>query len=101
MKEGNRISTGPVTMSDGRVLTDGDFDRMALEAETMEVDVDKLRRTGKFRLGRPSLGDGPSSVIQVRVDDELRALLSKRAEHEHSTPSAVVRDALRAWLEAS
>ncbi len=101
MKKGNRIETADVTLPDGTVRSEADFERMALEAETMEVDVDKLRRTGKFRMGRPPLGNGPSSVIQVRVDDELRALLTKRAEHEHSTPSAIVRDALKAWLEAS
>ena len=81
--------------------TEADYERMALEAETMEIDVDRLRRTGKFRMGRPSLGEGPSSVIQVRVDNELRALLTQRAVHEHRTPSAVVRDALKAWLQAS
>ena len=101
MKEGNQIETADVTLPDGTVRTEADYEQMALDAETMEIDVDKLRRTGKFRMGRPPLGDGPSSVIQVRVDDELRALLTQRAEHEHSTPSAIVRDALKAWLQAS
>ncbi len=101
MKEGNRIETADVTLPDRTVRKETDYERMALEAETMEIDVDKLRRTGKFRMGRPPLGDGPSSVIQVRVDDELRALLKQRAEHEHSTTSAVVRDAIKAWLQAS
>ena len=104
MKEGNRIETANVnvTLPDGTtVRTETDYERMAADAETMEIDVDKLRRTGKFRMGRPPLGDGPSSVIQVRVDDELRALLTERAATEHSTPSAVVRDAIKAWLHAS
>ena len=101
MKDGHRIETEDVTLPDGSVRTEADYERMSLEAQTMEIDLNKLRRTGKFRMGRPPLGDGPSSVIQVRVDDELRALLTQRAEHDHSTPSAIVRDALKAFLEAS
>ena len=101
MKEGNRIVTGDVTLPDSTVRTEADYERMALEAETMDVDIDKLRRTGKFRMGRPPLGDGPSSVIQVRLDEQLRQQLAERAATEHSTPSAIVRDALKAWLQAS
>lgn len=59
MKEGNRIETGDVTLSTGEVRTEADYGRMALEAETMEIDVDNLRRTGKFRLRRPPLGEVP------------------------------------------
>lgn len=33
-----RISTEPVTMANGEILTEADFERMALEAETIEVD---------------------------------------------------------------
>ena len=65
MREGNRIEIADVTMPDGTIRTEADYERMALAAETMEIDVDKLRRPGKFRIGRPPLGDGPSSVIQV------------------------------------
>jgi Ribbon-helix-helix protein, copG family len=100
MKE-ERIETADVTLPDGTIRAEADYERMALEAETMEFDVEKLRRTGKFRMGRPPLGDGPSSVIQVRVDDELRDLLKQRAENEHSTTSAIVRDVLKAFLQAS
>ena len=36
------ISTGPVTVSDGRVLTEADIERMAVEAETMDIDIERL-----------------------------------------------------------
>jgi Ribbon-helix-helix protein, copG family len=101
MKETNRIETADVLLPDGTVRTEADYQQMAVEAEEMEIDVDKLRRTGKFRMGRPPLGDGPSSVIQVRLDDQLRQQLTERAASEHSTPSAVVRDAIKAWLHVS
>ena len=50
-------------------------------------------------VGRPSLGgDGPSDVVQVRLDEQLRRQLAARAVRENTTPSAVVRDAIKAWL---
>ena len=101
MKVENQIVTGDVLLPDSTVRTEADYERMALEAETMDIDVDKLRRTGKFRMGRPPLGDGRSSVIQVRLDEQLRQQLAERAATEHSTPSAIVRDAIKAWLQAS
>lgn len=101
MKEGNRISTEDVTLPDGRVLTEADFERMALEAETATYDIDELRRTAKRRMGRPPLGDGPSSVLQVRLDEQTRHQLTERAEREHRTASEVVREAIQAWLTAS
>ena len=63
MKKGNRIVTGDVPLPDSTVRTEADYERMSLEAETMDIDVDKLRSTGKFRMARPPLGDGPLSAI--------------------------------------
>ena len=99
MKEGNRIETGDVTLPDGTVRTEADYERMALEAETMEIDVDKLRRTATFRMGRPSLGEGISPVLQVRLDRETQTQLAELAEADHTTPSAVARDAIKAFLK--
>ena len=87
MKPDTRISTEDVTLPDGRVLTEADFERMALEAETATYDIDDLRRTATRRMGRPPLGDGPSSVLQVRLDEQTRHQLTQRAEQEHRTPS--------------
>ena len=102
MKHRSRISTDDVTLSTGEVRTEADFERMALEAETMKFDLDDLARRALRRSGRPSLGgDGPSEVVKVRLDEQTRIALAERAAHEHRTPSAVMRDAIRAWLEAS
>lgn len=102
MKNPTRISTDDVTLSTGEVRTEADYERLALEAETMEFDLDDLAHTALRRSGRPSLGgDGPSEVVRVRLDEQTRTALTQRAANEHRTPSAVVRDAIKAWLEAS
>ena len=89
-------------METGEVRTEADFERMALEAETMDFNVEALARTALRRSGRPSLGgDGPSGVVKVRLDVETQTALTERAAREHRTPSAVIREALKAWLEAS
>ena len=59
-------------MPDGTVRTEADYERMSLEFETMDIDVDKLRRTAKFRIGHPPLGDGQSSVNQDSVDQQVQ-----------------------------
>jgi hypothetical protein len=102
MKEPTRISTDDVTLSTGEVRTEADFEKMALDAEAMEFDLEDLGRNALRRSGRPSLGgDGPSDVVKVRLDETTRTALIERAAHEHRTPSAVARDAIKAWLEAS
>ena len=49
-------------------------------------------------VGRPPLGDGPSSVVQVRVDPALDDALASRAAEDATTTSEIVRRALRAYL---
>lgn len=93
------VTTADVTLSNGEVLTETDFERMALEAETMLPDIERLE--GRRRAGRPPLGRGTSSVIQIRLDEQTRQELDKRAPHDQTTPSKIVRDALRAWLSPS
>jgi hypothetical protein len=82
--------------SGGVPVTDALVSRLADEAEA-GYDVAMLRRRG----GRPSLGSGPGEVVPVRLDPELRAALTARAESEHSTVSDVIRRALRAWLDVA
>ncbi len=102
MNNQTRISTEDVTLSTGEVRTEADYERMALEAETMEFDIDDLARSALRRSVRPSPGGvGPSEVVKVRLDQETRTALAERAANEHQTQSAVVRDAIKAWLEAS
>lgn len=51
-----------------------------------------------IRRGRPPLGDGPSRVVQVRLDPELYSDLETRVESEGATASAIMREALRRYL---
>lgn len=99
MNDKPTVTTADVTLSNGEVLTETDFERMAQEAETTLPDIERLK--SRRRAGRPPLGSGTSSVIQIRLDEQTRQELDERAAHDQTTPSKVVRDALRAWLSAS
>ena len=80
----------------GVELTDEVLQRMAEEAEA-GLDVTKLRR----RPGRPPMGSGPADTLPVRLEPELRQAVDDRAEKDHTTPSDVVREALRRYLKVS
>ena len=78
----------------GSELTDEVLQRIAKEAEN-GLDVTRLRR----RRGRPPMGSGPADTLPVRLDPELRKALDDRAAVEHTTASAVIREALRRYLK--
>jgi hypothetical protein len=83
----------------GTPITDKMLEQLADEAER-GYDIDQLvARRGKR--GRPRLGTEPSSVESVRLDPELKELLTRRAEDEGVPVSEVIREALRAHLKAS
>jgi ribbon-helix-helix CopG family protein len=83
----------------GVPITDELLEKLADEAER-GYDVEELvARRGKR--GRPRLGSAPSSVESVRLDPELKELLTRRAEHDGVPVSEVIREALRHHLEAS
>ena len=88
-------------MANGEVLTEADFERLALEAEATEPDYKAIATRMRAKGGRPSLGEGVSPVMRVRLDEALRQQVAERAEREHTTPSNVVRDAIKAWVQAS
>lgn len=83
----------------GRPITDADVQRLADEAER-GYDVAALIARRNKR-GRPALGSGPSSVESVRLEPELRDQLTARAQADGTTPSEVIRQALRDYLHAA
>ena len=96
------IVSGDVILSSGRILTEADLERAAAEAESVTVDVAQLRERARTRDGRPSLGgDGTSDVLKIRLDEQTRTQLTERAKRDHTTPSSVAREAIKAFLEAS
>ena len=89
-KETARRTAGGVPVTDELV------EDLAAEAET-GYDVAHLHRRG----GRRPLGSAPGEAVPVRLDPELRAALSARAQAEHTNASDVIRQALRAWLDVA
>ena len=77
-------------------LTDEVLAQMAAESET-GLDISKLRR----RPGRPTMGSRPADSFPVRLDPNLRTALDRRAATDKTTPSDIVRDALRSYLKVS
>lgn len=79
----------------GAQITDELVAELAEKAEAgYEVD-EMLRRRG----GRPPMGSAAASVESVRLDPELREALARRARRDRVTTSAVIRKALRAYLD--
>jgi hypothetical protein len=79
----------------GKPITNELVEALADKAET-GYDVDEtMRRRG----GRPPIGSAAASVESVRLDPELRDALARRAERDHETTSAVIRKALRKYLQ--
>jgi hypothetical protein len=89
----------PRRTASGRTITDSEIDRLAVEAEA-GYDVDALI-TRRGKRGRPTLGTAAASVESVRLDPELRAQLLERASSEGTTPSELIREALRRYLHAA
>jgi CRISPR-associated endonuclease/helicase Cas3 len=83
----------------GRPITDEDVEKLAEEAEA-GYDAERLIARRNKR-GRPTIGKAPASVESVRLDPDLRRQLLERAEADGTTPSELIREALRRYLEAA
>ena len=81
--------------SGGVPVTDELIDKLAAEAER---GFDPVELRGR---GRPPLGDGPSEIVPVRLDPELRRALEERAAGERTTQSDLIRRALRTYLDVA
>lgn len=86
-------------MSRNCVEHDTELDALAVEVEATDYDVETLKQ--QRRPGRPPMGSGPADVVPVRIDPELRAAIEARAEAEATTTSAVIREALRKFLDVA
>jgi len=82
----------------GRTLSGDELDRLAVEVEGAEYDVDALKTR---RRGRPAMGSGPADVVPVRIDPELKAAIEARAETDHTTTSEIIREAIRRFLHVA
>jgi predicted HicB family RNase H-like nuclease len=83
----------------GRPITDEDVEKLAAEAGA-GYDVDRLIARRNKR-GRPTIGSAAASVESVRLDPELRRQLIERAQSEGTSPSELIREALRRYLNAA
>jgi metal-responsive CopG/Arc/MetJ family transcriptional regulator len=92
MTNKRRPKSGALPTSGGVPITEKLIDELASEAER-GYEPAKLRKRG-----RPSLGTGPSEIVPVRLDPELRRALGDRAADEETTQSDLVRRALRTFL---
>jgi hypothetical protein len=81
----------------GRVLTDTEIETLADEA-ARGYDVEQLKSR---RRGRPMLGGGPSEIVPVRLDPELKRAVEARAEADHLSTSEIIREALRRFLHVA
>jgi hypothetical protein len=85
------------TTAHGVPITEEMIGKLAAQAEA-GFDVKKMLRR---RVGRPPMGSKASSVESVRLEPELRAALLERAQRDKETTSAVIRKALRDYLDAA
>jgi len=76
----------------GKSVTEQDIDSCADEAE-QGYDLDRIRRRG-----RKPVGDGADPVVPVLLDKTLLAALAERAERDHLSRSAAIREAIRAFV---
>ena len=81
----------------GVPITDELVSELAAKAEVGYEVGEMLQRRG----GRPPIGSAAATVESVRLDPELREALARRARSDRETTSAVIRKALRRYLDVA
>jgi hypothetical protein len=85
----------PFTTRTGRVLCDAEIEALADEAERgYDVKVLKPRRRD-----RPVRGSRPAEIVPLRLDPERKKASEARAKAEHHSASAIIRQALRRFVD--
>ena len=79
-------------------LSATDLERLAVEVEATEYDVEELKAR---RRGRPPMGSGPADVVPVRIHPELKAAIEARAQADHTSTSEIIREAIRRFLDVA
>lgn len=82
----------------GHTLSEEELERLAVEVEETEYDVEELKTR---RRGRPPMGSGPADVVPVRIDPELKAAIEARAQADHTSTSEIIRKAIRRFLDVA
>lgn len=78
----------------GMPVTDQEIEAWAQEAEA-GYDVTELKKRG-----RPRLGTHTTSIIPVRMDQELIEALNQKAQAKELNRSEAIRAAVKAWVAA-
>lgn len=81
----------------GRRVSDEQIQAWADEAEA-GYDLQQLSRPTP---GRPPVGQGPGTVVTVRLDEEPLGALLKRAAEGITNRSEAVRDAVKQWAHVA
>jgi len=88
--EGETIGGTPVTE---------DLIAKAVERAERGYDVEQLRKRGRPKLNPDA--EGESTVIPVRMDDELLEALGEKARQGGISRSEAIREAVRAWIHVA
>lgn len=89
MTDAGHGTSGGVDLTEQRV-------RELADEAARGYDPGRLRT--RSRRGRPPIGREAATVFHVRLEPGLREVLEQRADAEETTPSAIVRSALREFL---
>jgi hypothetical protein len=81
----------------GKPITEDLVAEFGQKAEAGFDAEEIVRRRG----GRRPMGTAAATVESVRLDPELREALAERARRDHESTSAVIRAALRRYLDVA